>query len=84
MQSDQPVFKAVRGTPAEKILQKKKIRSTIKPIFETWVTRTTYPVQVGRSLIEVAFDQGEIDTGHESAPLSEVELELKRGNLTGP
>ena len=68
VQSDQPVFKAVRGTPAEKILQKKKIRSTIKPIFETRVTRTTYPVKVGRSLIEVAFDQGEIDTGQESAP----------------
>jgi triphosphatase len=79
VQSDQPVFKAVRGTPAEKILSKKKMRNTIKPIFETRVTRTTYPVRVGRSLIEVAFDQGEIDTGQESAPLSEVELELKRG-----
>jgi triphosphatase len=78
VQSDQPVFKAVRGTPAEKILSKKKMRNTIKPIFETRVTRTTYPVRVGRSLIEVAFDQGEIDTGQESAPLSEVELELKR------
>src|SRR5262249_45147084 len=79
VRSDQPDFKAVRGTPAEKVLKKKKIRSAIKPIFETRVTRTTYPVKVGRSLIEVAFDQGEIDTGQESAPLSEVELELKRG-----
>jgi inorganic triphosphatase YgiF len=79
VRSDQPDFKAVRGTPAEKILQKKKIRSTIKPIFETRVTRTTCPVKLGRSLIEVAFDQGEIDTRQESAPLSEVELGLKRG-----
>jgi inorganic triphosphatase YgiF len=79
VQSDQPDFKAVRGTPAEKILQKKKIRSTIKPIFETRVTRTACPVKVGGSLIEVAFDQVEIDTGQESAPLSEIELELKRG-----
>jgi inorganic triphosphatase YgiF len=79
VRSDQPDFEAVRGTPAEKILQKKKIRRAIKPIFETRVTRTTCPVKVGGSLIEVAFDQGEIDTGQESAPLSEVELELKRG-----
>jgi triphosphatase len=79
VRSDQPDFKAIRGTPAEKILQKKKVRSTIKPIFETRVTRTTCPVKLGRSLIEVAFDQGEIDTGQESAPLSEIELELKRG-----
>ena len=79
VRSDQPDFKAVRGTPAEKILQKKKIRRTIKPIFETRVTRTACPVKVGGSLIEVAFDQGEIDTGQESAPLSEIELELKRG-----
>jgi inorganic triphosphatase YgiF len=79
VRSDQPDFNAVRGTPAEKILQKKKIRCTIKPIFETRVTRTTCPVKVDRSLIEVAFDQGEIDTGQDSAPLSEIELELKRG-----
>jgi triphosphatase len=79
VRSDQPDFKALRGTPAEKILKKKKIRSTVKPIFETRVTRAICPVKVGRSLIEVAFDQGEIDTGQESAPLSEVELELKRG-----
>ena len=79
VQSDQPDFKAVQGTPAERVLRKKKIRSTIKPIFETRVTRTTCPVKFGRSLIEVAFDLGEIDTWHASAPLSEVELELKRG-----
>jgi triphosphatase len=79
IQSDQPDFKAVQGTPAERILRKKKIRGTIKPIFETRVTRTTCPVKIGRSLIEVAFDLGEIDTGHASAPLSEVEFELKRG-----
>jgi inorganic triphosphatase YgiF len=70
VRSDQPDFKAVRGTPAEKILKKKKIRNTIKPIFETRVTRTTCAVKLGRSLIEVAFDQGEIDSGLESAPSS--------------
>jgi inorganic triphosphatase YgiF len=56
IQSDQPDFKAVQGTPAERILRKRKIRGTIKPIFETRVTRTTCPVKIGRSLIEVAFD----------------------------
>jgi triphosphatase len=79
IRSDQPDFKAARGTPVEKILRKKKLRAAIKPIFETRVMRTTYPVKVGRSLIEVAFDHGKIDAGNESAPLAEVELELKRG-----
>jgi inorganic triphosphatase YgiF len=48
-------------------------------VFETRVTRTTYPVKSGASLVEMAFDQGEIDASHTSTPLSEVELELKRG-----
>jgi len=79
VRSDQPDLQAVHGTPAERLLRKKKIRGSIKPIFETRVMRTTCPVKVGRSLIEVAFDQGEIAAGDASAPLSEVELELKRG-----
>src|SRR5262245_44461510 len=82
VRSDEPDLQAVHGTPAERLLRKKKIRGSIKPIFETRVTRTTRPVKVGHSLIEVAFDQGEITAGSASAPLSEVELELKRGEAT--
>ena len=80
VQSDLPDLEAAQDTPIAKVLDKKKMRRGVRPIFETRVTRTTYPIKVGDSLIEVAFDEGEIDTGRESLRLSEVELELKRGH----
>jgi inorganic triphosphatase YgiF len=79
LQSDMPDLKAIENTPAEKVLRNKKLLRSIRPIFETRVTRATYHIKIGDSLIQVAFDQGEIDTGRESTPLSEVELLLKRG-----
>jgi triphosphatase len=79
VQSDLPDLEAAQDTPVAKVLGKKGIRRGVRPIFETRITRTTYPIKIGDSLIEVAFDEGEIDTGRDSSPLSEVELELKRG-----
>lgn len=48
VQSDSPDFRAVRNTPAAKVLRKGKSPGEIKPIFETRVTRTTYPTQIGQ------------------------------------
>jgi inorganic triphosphatase YgiF len=79
VRSDMPDLKAVQDTPAAELLRKKKVQRGVRPMFETRVKRTTYPIKVGESLIEVAFDQGEINTGRSSTPISEVELELKRG-----
>jgi triphosphatase len=50
------------------------------PVFETRVRRTGGPVRRNGSRIEVALDEGEIWAGGRSAPISEVELELKRGD----
>jgi triphosphatase len=79
VRSDSPDLNAAQDTPAAKLLGKKKIRRGIRPVFETRITRMVYPIRLGESLIEVALDQGEIDSGRESSPLCEVELELKRG-----
>ncbi len=77
--SDTPDLEAAQDTPAAKILSNKKIQRGIRPVFETRVTRTVYPIKLGESLIEVALDQGEIDTGRDATTLCEIELELKRG-----
>ena len=50
------------------------------PVFETRVHRTIGPVRRNGSRIEVALDEGEIRAGRRSAPISEVELELKGGD----
>lgn len=48
-------------------------------VFETDVQRQTMRVQAGRSEIEIAFDRGRVMAGEASAPLCELEFELKSG-----
>jgi triphosphatase len=79
--SDAPDFGAARGTALEPWLSK-KVRRGLRPVFETRVTRRVYPVRRGDSEIELSFDVGRIDAGKKSAQLCEVELELKRGQLS--
>ena len=79
IKGDVPDLRKVQGTPLEPLLTKKFKRKLI-PVFETRVRRTMGPVRRNGSLIEVALDEGEIRAGRRSAPISEVELELKRGD----
>lgn len=52
----------------------------LQPLFTADFTRTTRMVQLSAgSLIEVAVDQGAITAGGASAPVSEVELEVRSG-----
>ena len=57
----------------------KDVQRRLKPIFETRVRRTVYPIQSGDSEIELTIDKGKVEAGRRSSPLCEVELELKRG-----
>jgi triphosphatase len=77
--SEQPDLDLARGTALEPLIGD-KFRRQLKPMFETRVTRTVYPLTNGTRLIALSVDQGKIDTGTRSAPLCEIELELKRGN----
>jgi inorganic triphosphatase YgiF len=55
-------------------------RARLQPLFTADFTRTTRMVQPSAgSLIEVAVDQGAITAGEASAPVSEVELEVRSG-----
>jgi inorganic triphosphatase YgiF len=60
----------------------KKFRRQLKPLFETRVRRTVYPIVDDKNAIALAIDQGTIDTSMRSVPLCEVELELERGTST--
>jgi triphosphatase len=74
-----PDLGLARGTALEPLIGD-KFRRQLKPMFETRVTRTVYPLTNGTRAIALTVDQGKIDTGARSAPLCEIELELKRGN----
>lgn len=70
---------ALDGTPLADVLGKK---ARLKPLFTVAVSRKTYEVEEGSSLIEVALDSGRIEkagAGSKTVPISELELELKRG-----
>ena len=75
---DTPDLRAVRHTPLRALLTKKLVHQ-LEPLFETRVRRTVVPLKVGGSRIELTLDRGDVRLGRKSAPISEVELELKRG-----
>ena len=75
----EPDFDAANGTALEPLLTK-KLRRRLKPVFETRVRRTVYPLVDDVHAIALTLDRGTIDTGTRSLPLCEIELELKRGS----
>jgi triphosphatase len=52
---------------------------TLKPAFETRIERATRRLRVDGGLVEAALDRGAVGDGRTSAPILELELELKRG-----
>ncbi|MGA7486105.1 MAG: CHAD domain-containing protein [Xanthobacteraceae bacterium] len=76
-----PDLRLARGTALEPLLSG-KFRRQLKPVFETRVRRTTYPLNGGKSDIVLTLDKGKIVTGRDSRPLCEIEIELKRGDET--
>ena len=54
----------------------------LEPVFKTHVKRRTATVSHGRSEVELALDDGVVLANDQSRPLTEVELELKRGTTT--
>jgi triphosphatase len=77
--SAQPDLDLARGTALE-ALAGRKLRHRLKPMFETRVARTVHPLSRSTGEIEFTVDRGTIAAGDRSAPLCEIELELKRGS----
>ena len=82
IEGDQPDLRFIRGTPLAK-LRTKKLRYALSPIFATQIHRVTRLLNENGSRIEMALDEGLVRAGRKTEPISEVELELKRGNCRG-
>ena len=67
------------GRTALKPLLTPDLRASLRPAFETRVTRNVYRLAHDGSDIELAIDQGEIAAATKRSAISELELELKRG-----
>jgi triphosphatase len=77
--NEMPDLRLAAGTALAPLLSR-KFRRRLRPVFETQVQRTTYPLTNGKRDITLTLDKGRIATGEHSKPLCEVELELKRGD----
>jgi triphosphatase len=82
---DTPDLSLAKDTALAPLITK-RLRRKLQPVFETVVERTTLPVRAGGTSMEVAVDRGRIEVAGRQEPISEVEIELKRGDpieLTG-
>ena len=55
-------------------------REPLQPVFTTEVRRHLRDLAMPAGMVQVAFDQGVVRAGDKSAPISEIELELKHGS----
>jgi len=82
IESDMPNLKLAHRTALEPLVTK-RLEGELKPIFETVVERTTFPIHTGETDLEVAVDHGYIEEYGRREPISEIEIELKNGDPNG-
>jgi len=77
---DAPDLKLVKETPLAP-LATRKLKRKLRPIFETIVERTTFPIHADGTALELAVDRGHIATRgiRRREPISEIEIEVKEG-----
>jgi inorganic triphosphatase YgiF len=76
---DTPDLDLAKGTTLESLVTK-KLRRKLEPIFETAVERSTFLIHYKTADLELAIDRGQIKANGRCEPLSEIEIELKRGD----
>jgi inorganic triphosphatase YgiF len=77
---DTPDYSLLAESPLSQWCTEEQHLQQVKPLFTTDFRRTTWDLTLeDGSKIEIALDQGEIQTATASTPLHEVELELKSG-----
>jgi len=93
IRAETPDLDLVKDTALGPLLTK-KLRRGLKPVFETVVQRETLPLRCGGAELELAIDRGHILARgkrhrrrgargpHAREPISEIEIEVERGNPT--
>jgi triphosphatase len=78
---DSPDLKLAKGT-ALAPLATKKLKRKLKPVFETVVERTIFPIHAHGADLELAVDRGRIKARgiRRRELISEIEIELNRGD----
>jgi triphosphatase len=80
---EEPDLTKISDTKLKRAVQKAVKGTSLRPVFETVVQRTTRKIKVRDSEIELAVDDGEVRAGPTHKELREAELELKSGTAEG-
>lgn len=77
-----PDFTKILDPALIKLFVDKKFRNELRPIFRTEVQRSEWQLAFDNGdKVELAFDLGQLVAGQNNEPISEIELELKSGNV---
>jgi len=77
--TEQPDLMQIADPALRRFLAKQKIVGRVVPIFSTDIKRRIWLLGISGAEIEVALDEGEIQSGANRRALTELELELKLG-----
>jgi len=69
---------SIDGKKMTELLEGKKL----EVMFKTQFSRRRVKIKTGKSLVELALDEGYIISGSKKEPISEMEIELYMGNLS--
>jgi inorganic triphosphatase YgiF len=83
VEDERPNIRKISDKSVRRAVQKALSDTSLRPVFETVVQRTTRSIKVQDSEIELAIDEGEVRAGEERQDLREAELELKAGSAEG-
>ena len=76
---DEPDLSNVDNCVFRSVLDAKRLRSRLRPVFTSEVVRTVWHIRSGGADIEVALDEGHVTAAGRSDSFAELELELKSG-----
>jgi inorganic triphosphatase YgiF len=77
--SERPELQRIELPALQRFFEKHKVASRLVPVFTTDISRRTWFVGHAGAEIEVALDEGEIESGGRRLTVAELELELMLG-----
>ena len=76
---DLPELQWLLDSDAAPLLGDRRLTRDLRPVFTTEIRRTIYLLGEDDWEVELALDEGQLVSAHGSAPISEIELELRHG-----
>jgi inorganic triphosphatase YgiF len=78
--ADTPDIERIDDANLRRLFAPEGVISNLKPVFTTAISRSSVPLKLEDSEVELALDSGEISAGGKTLPICEAELELVAGS----